>query len=1144
MYKKNTELLFRRNSCGQFNYLIKMKLTFLLLLITALQVRADIFAQSITVDVERAKLSEVISQIRKQTAYDFLYNNQSIRNARPITLKVKNMQLADVLELCFKDQPFDYVIKNGTVLITPRKGNDKKKPEVISNRRIDVNGRVVDSEGKPIPGATVRAKSGKAATITDSEGQFILKGVDSTETIVITYQGFVTRQLPAAADLSAVVLTVSESDLEEVVVVGYGSTQKKDLTGSVSTVSAVQVRDLPVSSIDQKIIGQVPGVQISSPTGAPGGGVNVKIRGTGSITAGNNPLYVVDGFAISNSAGQAYNPLNVINPEDIENVTILKDASSTAIYGSRGSNGVIVITTKRGKTGAPVVSVNSYVGSQTVPQKGRPQVLNGTEYAQFRKEMIIDDFASRGLTATDADIPVQFRNPSEYGEGTNWYDAVLRSAPQNNVAVSIRGGSENTRYSASLGRLDQKGTIRYTDYKRYSVNFNVESDISKKVKLGLSVSPTGGTQNRNGFESGIRDILTRTLWLSPIVPIADASGNRTVFITSPGAIGAGNPLNTLEFAGTKAKYFRGIATAFAEYQIVDGLKAKYSFNYDYANNSSFAFSPTFVIGETGNQNPNLSIPSSSTAQNVTTNWLSEITLSYDKTLGEDHRINAVAGYTAQEERYDGYSFGATNYPDNLIQTINASTLLNGAAAGIEKWALISYLARVNYTFKDRYLFTATIRSDGSSRFGANNRYGFFPSGAFAWRASEEEFLKKADWLSDLKLRATYGRTGNFNIPNYQYASNIGSSNYSFGGSLANGRVSGSIANENLTWEKADELDLGMDITVLNNRFGLTFDFYNRITSSLLLTAELPSASGFSSSTINLGKVRNRGFEIGLNTKNLTGAFTWNTSANLSLNRNVVMELNPGNNNAPIYSGRSGGGFSTHKTEVGKPIGQFFGFVFDGLYRSQEELNSQPKYGSAVVGSVRYKDVDGNGIIEEVKDFAVIGNSQPDFIYGLTNTFGYKNFDLNVLVVGSQGGKIMKTGNEFLTNTDGVFNVDRKVLDRWRSPENPGNGLAPTTVGGRTLYREVSSLWIEDASYLRIQNVSLGYNFTQKFIGSSSPVKSLRLYASVQNLVTFTNYSGANPEAGTNDGFSALTPGRDFTAYPLPRIVTAGINMTF
>ena len=1009
---------------------------------------------------------------------------------------------------------------------------------------IDVSGRIVDKDGQPIPGATIRVKSGKGATITDNGGRFTLKNVTAEDVLVISYQGYAQREIQASGDLSAIQLLVSENDLSEVVVVGYGTTQKKDLTGSVSTVSSAQVRDLPVSSIDQKLIGQVAGVQISAPTGAPGGGVNVKIRGTGSITAGNNPLYVVDGFAISNTGGQVYNPLNVISPDDIESVTVLKDASSTAIYGSRGSNGVIVITTKRGKTGPPVVSINSYIGSQQVPQKGRPDVLNGTEYAQFRKEMIIDSRAAAGQTTTDADIPIEFRNPSQYGEGTDWYDAVLRTATQSNIDASIRGGSENTKYSASVGRLEQQGTIRYTNYRRYSVNFNIQSDISKKIKLGLSIAPSGGVQNRNGFESGFRDILTRTLWLSPIVPVTDAAGNRTNFITSPGAIGAGNPLNTLEFAGTKAKYFRGLATAFAEYQIIDGLKAKYSFNYDYTNNSSFVFNPSFVIGETGNQNPNPSIPNSGTAQNTTSNWLSEITLSYDKNFGTDHKINAVAGYTAQQERYEGFSFNATNYPDNLIQTINASTLLNGAGAGIEKWSLLSYLARVNYTFKDKYLLTATVRSDGSSRFGSNYRYGTFPSAALGWRVSQEEFLKNVSWLSDFKVRASYGRTGNFNIPNYQYASSIGSSNYSFGGGLANGRVSNSIANQNLTWEKADELDLGLDLSVFKSRLGLTFDYYNRITSDLLLNAELPSASGFSSSTINLGKVRNRGFEIAVNSNNLTGEFTWSTNANISFNRNIVLELNPANNNAPIYSGRSGGGYSTHKTEVGKPIGQFFGFQFDGIYQNAAELASQAKYGTSVVGSVRYKDIDGNGIIEEIKDFTVIGNAQADFTYGITNNFGYKNFDLNILVVGSQGGQIMKTGNEFFLNTDGVFNVDRRVLNRWRSPENPGDGFAPTTVGGRTLYREVNSQWIEDASFLRIQNVSLGYNFKQKFITSSNFVKTLRLYASVQNLVTFTKYSGANPEAGTNDNFSALTPGRDFTAYPLPRIVTAGINMTF
>lgn len=1015
----------------------------------------------------------------------------------------------------------------------------------VHAQRNKISGKVTDkNDGSPLMGVSIKVKNAPLAVMTDKEGNYVIEA-SAQELLVFSYLGFVTREIAVASQGKIDVALVSTTDnLNEVVIIGYGTALRKDLTGSVGVVSAAQVKDLPVSSIDQKLIGQLAGVQISSPTGAPGGGVNIQVRGTGSISFSNSPLFVLDGFAISNTGGQSYNPLNVISPDDIESVSVLKDASSTAIFGSRGSNGVVVITTKRGKKGAPVVSVNSYYGAQQVPQRGRPQVLNGTEYAQFKKDLIVDDFASRGLVATDADIPVQYRNPSQYGEGTNWYDAVLQTAMTNNVDASIRGGSENTRYSFSLGRLEQEGVVRYTDYKRYSINFNMESDISKKIKVGLSLAPSGGVQNRNGFESGQRDVLTRALWLSPIVPITDASGNRTVFITSPGAIGAGNPLNTLEFAGTEAKYFRGFATAFAEYKLLEGLKVKYSFNLDYTNNGSFAFSPTFVIGETGNQNPNLSIPNSGTAQNTNTNWLSELVANYDKSFGERHKINAMIGYTAQQERYNGYSFGATNYPDNLIETINASTLLNGAAAGIEKWALISYLARVNYTFNDRYLLTGTVRTDGSSRFGKNVRYGTFPSAAFAWRASEEEFLKNIKWISNLKLRASYGQAGNFNIGNYAYASGVGSANYSFGGQLASGRVSGSIANENLTWEKSNELDLGFDLSMLKNRVDLTIDYYNRVTSGLLLNAELPSASGFSSAVVNLGKVRNRGFEFTLTSRNLTGAFTWNTNANVSINRNVVLELNPSNNHAPIYSGRSGEGNFTHKTEVGRPIGQFFGFVFDGIYQNANELASQPKHNSSIVGSVRYKDVDGNGIIEPVKDFTVLGNVQPDFTYSLTNSFGYKNFDLSVLVIGVKGGQIMKTGNEFLTNIDGVFNMDRKVINRFRSPANPGDGQVPTTVNGRTLYREVQSQWIEDASFLKIQNITLGYNFKQGFITNSRFIKSLRLYGTVQNLVTFTKYSGANPQASTNDGFSALTPGRDFTSYPLPRIITAGINMTF
>jgi TonB-linked SusC/RagA family outer membrane protein len=1014
-------------------------------------------------------------------------------------------------------------------------------PQQAYSQTSAIKGAVRDEKGQPLAGVSIVQKGTNNASSSANDGTFSINAAGGA-VLVFTYVGYTTQEVTVTgSDLLTVTLSLQGQTMNDVVVIGYGRQQRKDLTGSVSTISRNQIRDMPVSSVDQKLVGQVPGLQISSPTGAPGGGTDIKIRGSGSIGAGDNPLFVVDGFPISNTSGQTYNPLNMINPDDIESITVLKDASSTAIYGSRGANGVIVITTRRGKSGQPAVSVNAYTGVQKVPQKGRPQVLNGTEYAQFQKDRVVDDFASRGLVATDNDIPAPYRNPAQYGKGTDWYETVLQSGVTNNIDVNLSGGSDATRYSLSIGHLKQEGTIRYTDFERYAVRANIESSLSKRIKVGASLAPSYTVQNRNDFNTGQRDVLTRALWLSPIVPVTDAAGNRTRFITSPGAIGAGNPLNTLEYAGTKAKYFRGLAAAFAEYEIITGLKARYSFNIDYSNSSAFSFRPSFVIGETGNQNPNPSIPNSSSSTSNNFNWLSELTVNYDKTFGADHRINAFVGYTAQKERGEGYNFNATNYPDNLIQTINAAALLNGPGAFIEKWSLLSYMARVNYTWKDKYLLTATIRTDGSSRFGANQQYGTFPSAAFAWRASEEKFLKDVSWISNLKFRASYGRSGNFNIGNYSYSSGISGANYAFGGGLANGRVSTSISNQDLTWETSDELDLGMDLAVLKGRLNMTFDFYNRITTGMLYNSEIPYASGFGGALINEGKIRNRGIELGLNSTNFAGPFTWTSNFIISFNRNMVLALN--DKNDPIYSGRSGEGNFTHKTEVGKPIGQFFGYVFEGLYLTQSDLDKYPKHNSSVLGSVRYKDVSGDGKILPFTDFDVIGNAQPDFTYGFTNNFSYKGIDLSVVLVGSQGGQVMKTGNEFSTNIDGVFNVDKKFLNRWRSPQNPGDGKTPTTNGARVIYRDVNSTWIEDGSYLRIQNVSLGYNVNPQFVGRSRIIKSLRVYGSVQNLATFTKYSGANPEASTN-GSSVLTPGRDFTNYPLPRIVTVGVNMTF
>lgn len=1020
-----------------------------------------------------------------------------------------------------------------------------------------------NNTNEPLPGVSVVVKNTitnfTSGTSTDSSGVFSFTRLPAGRpyTFIISAVGYESQTLSgynikAETTISLVVkLNLSSEALNQVVVIGYGTQQRKDLTGSVGLITAAQTKDLPVSSVDQRMVGQVAGMQVSAATGIPGGGTSIRIRGAGSIGAGNDPLFVIDGFPITRSFGQTSNPLNLINPDDIESITVLKDASSTAIYGSRGSNGVVVVTTKKGRSGPPVVEISAYTGWQTVPEKGRPTVLNGTEYAQYQKEWIIDYIAFQGRVATDADIPKYLKNPAQYGEGTNWYKEILHTAPQSSINASVSGGSENSKYSFSVGRVTQDGVVRYTGFERYAARINFEVNLSRRLKLGFILAPSNSIQRLSDSEGSLyRDnIIVRSLWLSPLVPVKDANGKRVPFIEGGGRP-APNPLNSLEFAGTKRKEFRGLGSIFAEYEIMNGLKAKYSFNVDFSNGSSFLFNPSTVGGIFL---PPPVVPTSTSTNFSSFNWLSEILLSYNKQVKDDHRIEAVVGYTTQHEHADFMQINADNYPDDLVQTINAAAIIPAYNQDVQEWSLISYLARLNYTYKNKYIITATGRSDGSSRFGPNNRYGHFPSAALGWKASDEKFLQHIKGISILKFRTSYGLAGNFNIGNYTWISNIGTSNAVFGGQLAGGRVATSLNNPDLTWEESAQYDAGLDLGLFKDRVLFTADYYSRITRSMLLNNEIPLSSGYSNAIFNLGKVRNRGLEFSLSSQNLTGKFAWNSRANISFNRNIVLALN--DQNKTIYSGRSGEGGYTHVTEVGKPIGQFFGYQILGVYKDAEDLAKSPKNNTSVVGSIKYKDVDGNGVIEQIKDFTVIGKSQPDFTWGLSNNFNFRNVDLSVILVGVQGGQILRTANETHNNNEGIafpaqFNIDRKyVMNRWRSPSQPGDGKTPTTTGGRVMWRDVNSSWVEDASYIRLQNVTLSYMISPKILSHTRVIKTARIYASGQNLAILTKYSWANPDAirnslAGNTVSQALVPGSDYGNYPVARTVNLGINLTF
>lgn len=1008
----------------------------------------------------------------------------------------------------------------------------------------DIEGTILDKNNMPIPGVSVIEKNTNNGTTTDFDGNFSISISNRPVTLVFSYVGFKTLEKVISQENTIQVQMIEDvAELNEVVVVGYGTQQRKDLTGSVATIRSEDIENIPVASVDQKLAGQVAGVQVNTVTGTPGGGAKIKIRGTGSIGANSDPLVVIDGFPISNSFNQTSNPLNLVNPDDIASITVLKDASSTAIYGSRGANGVIIINTKQGKAGKVQVDLNAYTGFQQVPQKGRPDLLNARQFAQFQKEIREDAAIAAGGTAADAVIPEMYQNPNQYGEGTNWYDAILQSAPQHNINLNVRGGSENLRGVFSLGYFDQEGVVKYTGYKRYTIRTNLETNIGDHLKLGLNLAPTFSSQHINDLERDFLDIVGKAQWMNPIIPINDENGKRTPFVTGPGLFGGPNPLNELEFAGTDVTEFRGLASAFAELSLLDGFKAKYSYTVDYSNNKNSRFYPSF-LGTTNAPPPN--VPSYSLNRSDNLNWQSEILLDYKTTFNEIHSLNLTAGMSAQKERYQSIYVNGTDFPDDDIQTLNAAERINGYGENIQEWALASYFARVNYDYDGRYLLTATIRTDGSSRFGSDNRYGTFPSLGIGWRVNQEDFMENS-FFDNLKVRASYGLSGNYNIGNYTYIPTIGTSNYVIGGQIASGRSLNSLANPNLTWEESKQLDIGLEAAVLDNNLSIEVDYYRRNTQNMLIDTQIPFSSGFGAATINGGEILNHGVEFVLNSNNIsTKDFNWSTNFNIAFNRNKVLSLE--GDSDFILSGLSGEGNPTHITKVGEPIGQFYGYVIEGVYANQEDFENSPKHSSSVVGSIKYKDVNGDGVIEAVNDFDVIGNPYPDFNFGFTNTLSYKDFDLSVVIDGQSGGELMVGANQFLDNIDGIFNVTTDVLNRWRSPENPGNGVTPTTNGARVIYRDVNSGWIEDASFLRFRNITLGYTIPTNLIDKQNFLTRARLYFSTNNLLTLTNYSKGNPQVSSSSnrggGPTSLAPGLDFTSYPLAKTFTFGVNLSF
>lgn len=1090
---------------------------------------ASTFAQSLSMRMNNVSVANAMVELKKKTGYTFVYENGDLDRTRKVNVSATNLN--DAVKQILDGQNVTYEISGKNIIIAKQarriNGNATQQ-----GKKHKVTGVIKDANGEPIIGASIMEQGSSNGTITDLDGHFTLETTDDA-VLAITYIGYDKQTVRVnGRNNIAIMMKENVKQLSETVVMAYGTQKRRDVTGSMQTLDFSELGDLPVAQFTQKMQGQLAGVQVNQASGTPGQGISVKIRGAASLSTGAEPLYVVDGFPVTGD-------INSINPNEIESMSVLKDAAATALYGSRAAFGVVLITTKKAKTSKTTVDLDAYYGVQSVPQQGRPDMMNGTEWAQFRKE----SYEDLGVS-----VPEIFQNPSQYGEGYDWYDAMLRTAPIQSYNVTIRSGNDKFSNSTVLGYFNQKGVTLNSDYQRFTMRTNSEYKFNRNLKAIFGLAPMYSNENRPGtngaFFNGGGGLLANATLASPILSWVDENGDYPVSITTPGVTQVDTPNWVRSIKDTKNKYInkRLLANAALELTPIDGLVLKEALSVDVGSTYHHYFQPS-TAGRGFAAAPSQTNANLAEENNRYYSWLSETTANYSRTLGK-HSLDVLVGFTAQKFRSDYSGIWGSNYADDRIETIDAALVKSNPSMDIQEWSLLSYLGRVNYSFAEKYLLSASIRRDGSSRFGSDNKWGNFPAVSAGWIASEEGFMKHfRNWLSMFKIRGSYGLIGNNNIGNYTQYNVISKSNAVFGSSVASGTTVTNMGNINLGWEKTSEFDLGVDISILNNRITFTYDYYNKTTKELLYSLSVPRESGFSSFMGNVGKLRFWGHEFAVVSHNLTKAFKWDTNFNISFSDNKVLALSGLSDQLVAYTG-----IVSTITKVGGRIGQFYGMVQDGVYMNQADYDASPKAVDSEVGTIKFHDVNGDGAItydDEGGDKTVIGNPFPDFTFGMTNTFYYKNFDLSVLITGSVGNDIATPMEQGMTNLDGLFNVLKDVKDRWRSEDNPGAGKYGKTTSGTGRERDqFHTRYVKDGSYLSFKNVTLGYTFPENSIKF---VKRLRLYMSAQNLFLITNYPYGNPEVGVDyDGnvASSLLQGIDYSSYPVPRTFTFGVNVTF
>ena len=1124
----------------QFKKLLIMKLSTILLLLCFLEANANGFAQKVSISANNTTVKVVFTEIEKQTGYSFIYTKEQLAEMKSVDLNMVNADLKIVLDQLFLKQKFTYSISGNNIVV---KGK-KEFPILISESNapppIIISGVVLDENGMPLQGASVLIKSSNKGTATDAAGEFKLQIPELGTSLIISYVGYETFQLKVVKNEKLKVsLKLKDATANDVVVIGYGVVRKSDLTGAVSQLKAEGVAERPVASVEQLIQGRVSGVQVQSASGAPGSGLSILIRG-GNSTSSNQPLYVIDGYPIDAGNGDLQvggnnqavatpptNPLANLNSNEIENIEILIDASSTAIFGSRGANGVVLITTKRGKKGTDKIEFNYRTDISDIRKK--IAVLGTADFIAFANEAAVnggvakpyDSTAIAKLTLVDH----------------NWQNEVYNQSVTNDYQIGISGGEGKTNYSIIGNYSKANGIVQNSDFTKGGVRVNLDREVSSKFKIGVNFNASKSKSHLgvNGISTGLTssNIIASSLLSLPYIQPLDVSGSIDQTIDA-------NPYTLLNLLKDEYANTLVFSNLYGTLQIDKYLSVKANIGGNFSQSLRQTYYPrgTFV-GTSANgyayQN-----------QDSRFNYLGEITANYNRKFGRDN-LNAVFGHTYQKWNVDGLATSASGFPnDNLgfysFQTAQAS---GQTFTSHQEWSLASFLGRINYSIKDKYLFTFTGRTDGASRLSEGHKWAFFPSAAFGWNLHNEEFMKSINWLSTLKLRGSYGVSGNQTVAigaTDQFLTNDAAV---IGGTIQRGYILNNIANPLLGWENTRQLNIGTEIGVLKNRLSFEVNVYKKNTSNLLITLPSTGVSGFTSLVQNAGEVENRGIEFDLKARILEKKFKWTFGGNISFNRNKMVNMGPLGDNGNIFGPaflNSGGLLAQpiHITNLGNPIGSFYGYKIDGIYQNATEVAAGPEKASAKPGDFKFVDLNGDGIISAA-DRTIIGNPTPKFIFGANNDFEYKGFTLSIFIQGSIGNQIANLNRYRLDALTGnLVNISKAAYDgRWVG-EGTSNYFPRARWTGGYINSRFADFLIEDGSYVRLKNLTLGYNVP---IRKLTVVKNVRIFITATNLVTITKYTGYDPEVNTNYN-NPLTPGVDNGTYPQVKTFSAGFNLRF